>query len=1121
MSLEDRIARNRQDLERYAPGDAGHDVAFFALADSMDDLFLEKCELADLDEAIALHRSALGLRPVGHPARHTSLHYLALCLYRRHSKQDSMHDLEEAITLGRAALELRPLGHRQRAITLNNLADCLKSRFLALGENGDLDEAISLHRLALDLRSAGHSCRRISRHNLAFCLWHRYRKQATIPDLEEAITLSRTALERYPPGYSEHIITLNNLADYLKERFLKLGNDADLDEATSLHRSALDLCPADHSNRSDSLLGLALCLWHRYKKRATIPDLEEAIILGRSALQLCPPGHPHHAANLHNLADYLRDRFLKLGANADLDEAISLYRTVFSLCPAGHSTWSISLNSLVYHLSSRYEEQGTEPDLNELISLYRIVLDRQPRGYSDRATSLRTLLRYLQERLRKHNRIADLDDCISLGRTVLTLCETGHSTHDTCLHSVACDLYSRFHKGGASADLEEAITLRRAILDLHPSGHLDHAAHLNVLLTYLREMFGKFGRIGDINEAISLAQEALELRSVGDLDHLSPLCTLATFLSARFHKGGGLTDLEQVITLRRDILELSHTASSLHELALSLSDRFDQLAISTDIDEAIQLELSALQLLLPGQPDWALSLRSVALYRQKKFTERTTKPDLEGVRKLVMGAVYNALEFLPPRLLSTHTGIICDRDALVSAFENSQQYKQLLSLTTAHPTDSIRDTVSAYYRFVTLSHRWGKDEPLLRQIQGRPVYEMDPTDGLVKLQVFCATACDHGYLWAWSDTCCIDKDSTVELAKSIASMFSWYRRSALTIVHLSDITRGDNMSQSVWFTRGWTLQELLAPRKVLFYTRDWTLYKDLVSSNHKEDDVVLTELEAATGIARHYLTGFGPGLDDARSRLLWASRRRTTEPEDVAYSLFGIFNIFLPVIPGETAENALGRLLTEIISQSGDISVLDWVGEASTFHSCFPARIALYRTPSGLPSTYHKNDLRTSPSNTEELVEARAKLVNSLSTLELPQFVGRRLRLPCIVYQITAVQLKATDVQAHKYVHEIQADGLLPFEIALSEKLKDTSRAILPYALIRPWHSKLLASSSKADPSAGDDMVAMFGQPFSALLMEELSGNDYKRIASSSAIVACPADVTCVLKSKVQIISVM
>ncbi|KIM64298.1 hypothetical protein SCLCIDRAFT_1168129 [Scleroderma citrinum Foug A] len=175
-------------------------------------------------------------------------------------------------------------------------------------------------------------------------------------------------------------------------------------------------------------------------------------------------------------------------------------------------------------------------------------------------------------------------------------------------------------------------------------------------------------------------------------------------------------------------------------------------------------------------------------------------------------------------------------------------------------------------------------------------------------------------------------------------MFSWYRRSALTIVYLADVSGDGILSTSDWFKRGWTLQELPASRKVLFYTQDWSLYKGLSSSNHKEDGVVLNELEDTTGIGPRYLNDFKPGLDSARLRLQWASERRTTQPEDVAYSLFGIFGISLPIIPGESAENALGRLLTEIISKSGDVSVLDWVGEASSFHSCFPARIASYQS---------------------------------------------------------------------------------------------------------------------------------------------------------------------------------
>ncbi|KAI6007976.1 hypothetical protein EDC04DRAFT_2582345, partial [Pisolithus marmoratus] len=190
---------------------------------------------------------------------------------------------------------------------------------------------------------------------------------------------------------------------------------------------------------------------------------------------------------------------------------------------------------------------------------------------------------------------------------------------------------------------------------------------------------------------------------------------------------------------------------------------------------------------------------------------------------------------------------------------------------------------------------------------------------------------EQDYLWAWSDTCCIDKDSSAELQEAIGSMFVWYRRSALSITYLTGVSDTNSFLSSEWFER--TLQELLAPERLLFYTQTWSLYMNLRSSNHKTDVAVLEELGRATGIESRFLTNFSPGMDDARSRLQWASSRRTTRPEDIAYSLFGIFDIHLPVLYSESAEIALGRLLAEIISQSGDISVPDWVGEASRFAS--------------------------------------------------------------------------------------------------------------------------------------------------------------------------------------------
>ncbi|KIK17645.1 hypothetical protein PISMIDRAFT_42235, partial [Pisolithus microcarpus 441] len=283
---------------------------------------------------------------------------------------------------------------------------------------------------------------------------------------------------------------------------------------------------------------------------------------------------------------------------------------------------------------------------------------------------------------------------------------------------------------------------------------------------------------------------------------------------------------------------------------------------------------------------------------------------------------------MPMRLLHTPTGILCNRDAQVSRFMDSAQCKQLEFQCTTCSRDQqmelIRAIISKYFEYITLSHRWGEGEPLLRDIEGHTIYGMSIKGGFGKLQAFCRIALEWDYLWAWSDTCCIDKDSSSEVQETIGSMFTWYQQSALTIVYLSDVPDTDSLEGSKWFTRGWTLQELLAPKSVVFYTKTWSLYGNPTSLNHKMDDVVLEELKKVTGIERRFLTTFSPGLDDARSRLQWASQRTTTRAEDIAYSLFGIFNLHLPVMYGESAENALGRLLAEVVSHSGDISVLDW-----------------------------------------------------------------------------------------------------------------------------------------------------------------------------------------------------
>ena len=126
--------------------------------------------------------------------------------------------------------------------------------------------------------------------------------------------------------------------------------------------------------------------------------------------------------------------------------------------------------------------------------------------------------------------------------------------------------------------------------------------------------------------------------------------------------------------------------------------------------------------------------------------------------------------------------------------------------------------------YVILSHRWQEDEVLFHDLQSGHAHQKS---GFAKLESFCKQAAAAGFTYAWCDMCCIDKSSSSELSESINSMFRWYQNAAVCYAHLTDVTTtsiDDSTSDfrgSEWFRRGWCLQELLAPRTVEFFNRDW------------------------------------------------------------------------------------------------------------------------------------------------------------------------------------------------------------------------------------------------------------------------------------------------------------
>ncbi|KAI0412045.1 heterokaryon incompatibility protein-domain-containing protein [Xylaria grammica] len=227
--------------------------------------------------------------------------------------------------------------------------------------------------------------------------------------------------------------------------------------------------------------------------------------------------------------------------------------------------------------------------------------------------------------------------------------------------------------------------------------------------------------------------------------------------------------------------------------------------------------------------------------------------------------------------------------------------------------------------FAILSHTWGAEEVTLQDWQTLPTAELELKEGYRKVDYCCKQALKDGYDWAWVDTCCIDKTSSAELSEAINSMFKWYQDAAVCYAYLADVPDGVEedallpaLSRSRWFTRGWTLQELLAPRDVVFFSQNWQ------TITTKLDSVEM--LSTITSIERVYLEG--DPLDDASAakKMSWAAKRETTRLEDNAYCLLGIFDVNMPLIYGE-GKKAFKRLQEEIMKANPEDHTLFAWGE--------------------------------------------------------------------------------------------------------------------------------------------------------------------------------------------------
>lgn len=221
--------------------------------------------------------------------------------------------------------------------------------------------------------------------------------------------------------------------------------------------------------------------------------------------------------------------------------------------------------------------------------------------------------------------------------------------------------------------------------------------------------------------------------------------------------------------------------------------------------------------------------------------------------------------------------------------------------------------------YAILSHTWGVEEVTFQEM-GTP--DAERKRGFKKITQCCAQAKLDGLKYAWVDTCCIDKRSSAELSEAINSMFRWYSEAHICYAYLEDVDIHSRCfwetasRQSRWFKRGWTLQELLAPKHVTFFDKDWSEIGTKLS--------LLDDVSQITGIPHVAL--LHPSIiyeHSVSERMSWASNRQTTRLEDVAYCLLGIFGVNMPLLYGE-GKRAFRRLQLKILSGSDDHSIFAW-----------------------------------------------------------------------------------------------------------------------------------------------------------------------------------------------------
>ncbi|EPE06925.1 kinesin light chain 1 [Ophiostoma piceae UAMH 11346] len=347
-------------------------------------------------------------------------------------------------------------------------------------------------------------------------------------------------------------------------------------------------------------------------------------------------------------------------------------------------------------------------------------------------------------------------------------------------------------------------------------------------------------------------------------------------------------------------------------------------------------------------------------------------------------------------------------------------------------TDFLLNNIPPY---AILSHTWGlaSDEVTYDDMKNG---NGQTKAGYAKLEFCAKQAKRDGLRFFWVDTCCIDKTNQSELSRSIVSMFRWYQRASRCYVYLADVSAacgGDDQSpaawdcafrKSRWFTRGWTLQELLAPSSVEFFSSDDIRLGDKSSLSQQVHEI--TEIPI-TAIKGDKVSDFG-----VEDRFRWSASRETTEEEDIVYCLLGIFEVSMSIIYGEGKDKARRRLGQEIASKNS--------APSSSTQKKRPFLVAFERNSAFTGRESELKRLRGMPAPRQQTARLAIAGLGGVGKTQLAlEFVYQRQKgfSDCAVFWVPSVSQEMIDQEFRNIAMQLGISGQDDTQASTQERLRD------------------------------------------------------------------------------------